>query len=70
MFLLDGLAPEPTPAVLEIGHGSFDAFDRLLQSVGPDRLPTTPVRIGLQRLQGRLRFTFSAADTQPQPAPG
>jgi hypothetical protein len=67
MLLLDGLAPEPTPAVLEIGHGSFEELDRLLDRVGPDRLPTTPVRIGLQRLQGRLRFTFGTADTQAPP---
>jgi hypothetical protein len=67
LLLLDGLGPDPVPAVLEIGHGSFDQLDRLVRSVGPDRLPATPVRIGLQRLQGRLRFTFSTAQTQDPP---
>ena len=68
LLLLDGLGPDPTPAVLEIGHGSFDELDRLVRSVGPDRLPATPVRIGLHRLQGRLRFTFSIPTTPPQTA--
>lgn len=63
MLLLDGIGPEPTPAVLEIGHGSFDELDRLVHSVGADNLANTPVRIGLQRLQGRLRFTFQTATT-------
>jgi hypothetical protein len=61
MLLLDGLGPEPTPAIPGIGHGSFDELDRLVHSVGADSLPNTPVRIGLQRLQRRLRFTFRTA---------
>jgi len=58
MLLLDGLDDGQVPAILEIGHGSFDALDRFVQNVGLDDLPDCPVSIGMQREQGRLRFTF------------
>jgi len=58
MLLLDGLERAATPAILEIGHGSFDALDAFLEQVGSEALEQTCVTIGMQRPQGRLRFTF------------
>lgn len=62
LLLLDGLAADPFPAVLEIGHASFDALDELLEEVGIDRIPEHRVAIALVRVDGRLRFTFRKAD--------
>lgn len=61
MLLLDGLDQQPAPAILEIGHGSFDALEQFVGQAG-DRLAQTPVQIRMQREKGRLRFTFHAAD--------
>lgn len=61
MLLLDGLAKEPLPAILEIGHGSFDALDQFVQSIGKEQLVTTSVCIRMERCQGHLRFSFQKA---------
>lgn len=58
MLLLEGLDPAPAPAILEIGHGSFDALDTFLEQVGSEALEQNSVTIGMERRQGRLRFTF------------
>jgi len=61
MMLLDGLEQDSVPAILEIGHGSFEAFDTFLSDVGTGSLSETSVTISLERHQGRLRFTFHKA---------
>ena len=61
MLLLDGLEQNPVPAILEIGHGSFDALEQFVLEVGADNIASKPVCIGMQRTQGRLRFTFQLA---------
>ena len=61
MMLLDGLEQDCVPAILEIGHGSFEALDMFLDDIGSDPLPETTVAISLERQQGRLRFTFHKA---------
>ena len=58
MLLLDGLEQDPVPTILEIGHGSFDAFEQFVKPLGIDNLPTRTVAIGMTRHNGRLRFTF------------
>jgi len=58
MMLLDGLEKVPVPAILEIGHGSFDALDAFIDSSAGDAPQKTVVTIGMERNQGRLRFTF------------
>jgi len=61
MLLLEGLDQgDHTPAILEIGHGSFDALEHFVQELGPDNIAHTTVSIGMERQQGRLRFTFQA----------
>lgn len=62
MLLLKDLHKTPSPAILEIGHGSFDALESFVQKVGKENLPDTPVHIDLYRDQGRLRFSFSLAE--------
>ena len=62
MMLLGELEQPPIPAILEIGHGSFDAFDAFLDDLGADTLQETSVVIGIERREGRLRFTFHRAD--------
>lgn len=62
MLLLDGLNEEPVPAILEIGHGSFDSLDRFIAQCTDGRPDEKPVCIGMTRNGGRLRFTFTAAD--------
>jgi len=61
MLLLDGLEKTAVPAILEIGHGSFDALDGFLSDIGDESLCETSVQISMQRAQGRLRFTFQRA---------
>lgn len=61
MLLLDGIDQEPVPAILEIGYGSFDALEQFVQSVGPDNVASRTVCIGMNRENGRLRFTFQQA---------
>ncbi len=62
MLLLSDLHKTPTPAILEIGHGSFEALESFVQKVGKENLADTPVHIGLYRDQGRLRFSFAPAE--------
>ena len=61
MMLLDGLEQASVPAILEIGHGSFEALDAFLDDLGSDPLPETTVAITMERHEGRLRFTFHKA---------
>ena len=60
MLLLDGLDEEPAPAILEIGHASFDALEEFARKAGDD-IARARVCIRMQRQQGRLRFTFEPA---------
>jgi hypothetical protein len=62
MMLLEGLEQLPIPAILEIGHGSFEALDLFLNEVGADSLQETSVAISIERREGRLRFTFHRAN--------
>jgi hypothetical protein len=62
MMLLDELEQPPIPAILEIGHGSFDALDTFLDDLGADSLQETSVAISIERQEGRLRFTFHRAN--------
>jgi hypothetical protein len=62
MMLLDNLERTATPAILEIGHGSFDALDAFIDQIGTDPLPKVTVSIGMEHPQGRLRFTFHKAE--------
>lgn len=62
MLLLDGLNEEPVPAILEIGHRSFDSLDRFVAQYTDGPLEQQPVCIGMTRTGGRLRFTFTTAD--------
>ena len=61
MMLLDGLEKMPIPAILEIGHGSFDALDAFIDSSDADALEQTTVIISMERNHGRLHFTFNKA---------
>lgn len=58
MMLLDGLEQNQVPAILEIGHGSFEPLDTFLDHIRPEALAETPIRISMERDQGHLRFTF------------
>ena len=60
MLLLDGLDQAQTPAILEIGHASFDALDQFIKQTGGDA-KDIPVRIRMERDHGHLRFTFEPA---------
>ena len=62
MLLLDGLADGLFPAILEIGHASFDALDAFVEDVGIDRLANQKLVITMERIDGRLRFDFRRAD--------
>lgn len=62
MLLLEDLEREPTPAILEIGHGSFDALETFVQGSDSEDLTARTVTIGMHRANGRLRFTFQPAD--------
>jgi len=61
MLLLNGIEKDPVPAILEIGHGSFDALEQFVQTVGADNIASKRVCIRMHRTQGRLRFTFQVA---------
>jgi len=62
MMLLEGLEQTSIPAILEIGHGSFDALDTFLNDIGADSLQETSVNISIERQEGRLRFAFHRAN--------
>lgn len=61
MMLLEGLEKEHIPAILEIGHGSFEALDAFLEDIGVEKLADTTTVISMNRDRGRLRFTFHKA---------
>lgn len=58
MLLLDNIEQTPTPAILEIGHGSFDALDTLIREVDQRNLAEQTIIISIKTHQGHLRFTF------------
>jgi hypothetical protein len=61
MMMLDEVGAELKPAILEIGHGSFDRLEAFLLRIAPGKINSAPVCIGLERDQGYLRFTFELA---------
>jgi hypothetical protein len=61
MILLEGLDQDQVPAILEIGHGSFDALDTFLDEIAPESFTETPICISMERDRGHLRFTFRKA---------
>jgi len=61
MLLLDGLEQQALPAILEIGYASFDALEQFVGQA-TDLTAHRPVRIGIEREQGHLRFTFQQPD--------
>jgi hypothetical protein len=61
MMLLDGLEHDRVPAILEIGHGSFEAFDAFLHDLGTQPLAEVTILVSIERNEERMRFTFQKA---------